>query len=1314
MNEELKEKLRGLSPEQLKALVTKMGKGRKELPKMPINPNNAYPLSASQKRIWFLSAIDPDSYLYTNPIAIQVSSPQVMNIDRWEKSFKMVAGRNDIMRTSFSEVDGELRQIIHDDLDFEFNVIDFTHLSSDDQRKELDCFLRKDGQETIRIDEYPLFRHTYIKLEKTKFVLVYTSHHIISDAWSSSILFTEVIAAYDSLTSQEEDTSSASNYQFVDHVHWENDWEKSPAFDKSLEAWKGMIPDTLEPINLPYDFQRPQLLENVGGLITERVNVELTEKLAAFSKANNANMFHTLLAGFNVLLNNYSHQEDIAVGIPLANREVKEFQTMIGMFLNTLPFVSKVNRDGTILDYIKEIKGISEKIQVNQQFPFQRLVDEVQPVRDLSVSAIFQILFVYQNIPSLYEVNGTVLEPIRTDFGVSKYELNLWVEEVNGELYLSLTYQTSLFKRESVELLLERYLYLLNEILSNGTTPIRALQIEESNESVAPIISPSSGSYLDEFRKTSLANPDVLAVNDGENQLSFSELDLLSSRLAVVIAEKTQANLVGLLVDRSYWQIVCILAIHKAGKAYVPLNEEWSIAHRDEVISDSKIGLTITETSTENLPSETLTLDQLKQELENSNLEGIDLAPKAEDLAYIIYTSGSTGKPKGVQVEHGQIQNYSNAIWKRLKLNVGDRCALVSSMSVDLGYTQVYPAISFGACIDILPKSHITDPILLEKYFETHPHDSLKIVPSHLASLLSAENGVKLLPKKVLVLGGEKIPTHLIQTIRELAPNLRIINHYGPTETTIGVITNELGNINSNDLIPIGAALDGNFVRIEDEEGNQVPKGIIGEIVIYGNNVTRGYLNDADDVKKRFVTRDRIRSYRTGDLGKLNLEDNIEFIGRSDRQVKLKGHRIELSALEFLATGLSSNKDLAVNVKNDSLRFFIGGEEEESLEASLTAQLPSYLVPFEIVYLKEIPRLGNGKVDYTSLSLLESSKSKNASTSFRPPKDELELKLLGIWKKVLQLDTLSLEDNFFEAGGNSLVAIKLISEVNRGFNVQLNVGEIFESNSVEAMASKLRKGDQGGSESNALVLLRKGTGNTNLFLVHPAGGDVLVYYSLASQLDPALNVYGLQNGVMDTDHASIPEMATDFLAQIGTLSESAIFAGWSMGALVAYEMALQLDRSSGTLAEVILLDQIAPGTAAGANLSEGEKILLFAQKVGELVGGKLDINRDEILEGSALERSTLFLREFKKFKLVPPELKEEEFHGYLQKMIHHNKITAEYTGASYNGKVNLMRADDSSFVPNEFNDLEGYGWENYATDLAINPVIGNHITMMRP
>ncbi len=1332
MDQALKNKLTNLSPQQLKELMKKMGKERKELPLIPRNELQQYPVTGAQKRMWFLSKLDPDSYLYTNPIGIRIKSKGSLDIDLYVHGFRKVVQRHEIMRTSFFSREGQIMQQIHPDVSFSIEKIDLQTFPETEKQAAVDEILATDGKTPIRIEDFPLFKFKLLVLSSQEFVLLYTSHHIISDAWSSSAIFREMQEIYEQTLAGKQEETAHFKYQFVDYVYWEQTWSESEEYRQALSKWKSLLPAVPEPLNLPLDFVRPAVIHYEGGLEKTKLQSDFVHRLHEFSRKEGVNLFHTLLAGFNVLLHYYSRNDEIVVGIPLANRKLKEFQRTVGMFLNTLPHRTVMDPSTSFRTYLQQVKSISQEMVIHQDFPFEKLVEELNPPRDLSIAPIFQVLFVFQNIPDMYQWDDLDVSPIKPDYHISKYELNLWIEEVAGGLFLSMTYQTRLFKKESIALFLNYYTEMLATLIDDPELSISDLR-PQKQEIRGPLStwSPPTDPYIRAFEKHASVRGDALALAYDTTSFSYRQLNEKANQLAHYLRQFNKTKpLIAFLLPRSAEQIISILAIHKVGGAYLPIDPAITEERLHMLLNDAGVDLLITQSAYHSLFKNTsvkwVLLDDERQEIEHCRSDDPGIVLQPQDLAYVLYTSGTTGISKGVCIEHAQLSNYAQSIWKRMGLPSDSRFATVSGITTDLGNTQIFPALMHGAAVDMVPDAYITNPALLANYTHEHAIDCLKIVPSLLTSLLRTPNAAAVLPLKLLILGGEKTTASMVNEIRKHRPGLRIINHYGPTETTIGILTHEIGAVQPESMIPLGVPLDNNNVFIMDTKGRVIPNGMPGEIVISGLNVGRGYHQNEKLTQTVFSADSEhtmLRTYRTGDLGRKNTDGTISFLGRIDRQVKIRGFRVEPEAIErTILRHQDITQAVVLEQEGRLLAYVVLAEFAKlgipQLKHQLRNGLPAYMVPDEITALPQLPRLSNGKINIRALRAYNAVSSDTIMKAIAP-RNEVELAISRLWKDLLKVNSISVTDNFFEVGGTSLAAIEFVAKLNQLFDTELGIGILFEYNTIQSLAV-LVKSCNHTSDNSSMVLLKKGTSDHYLFFVHPAGGDVFSYYELASKIDPAFHVYGLQSMDFNLPDHSIHALAERYLDAIRTEIPVGVyvFGGWSMGAYVAYEMAQQWQTLTHEAVPVILLDQRAPGRAeanSAEKISVLERQVAFARKIEHLTGKKNNLTNHLLEPLSITERTGLFLEAFKESHLVPDELETHQFQGFLDKMMEHHDITARYRAHHYEGSVLLIKAADSTaFEESNPAYAECYGWSGLVSEhLRTETVPGNHVSIMR-
>lgn len=1371
MNKELEGRLAALSPDQIKSLVKRLGKesapAKARARRVERAPGQQHPLSQAQKRLWFISQLSPESSAVNNPGALRARTSVPLDRHLFERSINEVGRRHEILRTTFHSVNGNPVQVVHEEMKLTVGWEDLSALPTEEREREALRLAVAEGRQVFDLATGPLFAMKVLRLGEFDYVLLITSHHIISDGWSMGMLSTESAHIYNALANNRAHQLPEPELQYVDYVYWEQEWMRGERFREHLDYWKQKLDWQPEPLALPADRPRPSVMSDRGSIEKLALPPALAESLRSFASRDGVTLFHLLIAAFKTLLYRYTGQEEIVVGTSMANRNQREFQSVMGLFINTLPIRTRITGEQTFRDYLREVQATCLEAWQHQGVPFERLVEELNPARSLNAHPLFQVMFVHQNVPSLYVVPGMELELLKIDYQTSKFDLNLWVEEFNDELLLTLHYSTDLFDATTAKRILTHYQTILESIVREPDRPIKYLDYLSRPErdfvlrrNVAAKDAPLDyASFSLRFEQQVEQTPDALAVEGFCERLTYRELNARANRLARYLQDRGVADesVVGLLLERDASALVGMLAIMKAGAAYLPLDPThpqervaWLLKDADAhvLLTEERFRSLVESLSDESSSMNAVYLDTHWEEIAHNRDENLEHWSHGEQLAYVIYTSGTTGAPKGVGVEQRNLVNYCDAVWREMRLAAGDRFANVSSLAADLGNTMIFPPLAHGGCVRLVPQELTTDARLLAEHFEREPVDCLKIVPSHMRALLDAESACHILPEKLLMLGGEAASNDLIERVRATGAQCRVINHYGPTECTVGALTYEVTDTRAHaargDSLPIGFPLAGCDAYVLDAEMQPVPVGVCGELYIGGACVARGYLNRSDQTAARFVPapfgeqvdgrlyRCGEHLYRTGDRAKILEDGAIEFLGRVDRQVKIRGYRVELPEIENALRQHTDVLDAVVlppdeNDPKQQLVAFIQTRSETvpdtaALKDHLAKFLPSHMIPASFAFVEAMPLTANGKIDYRAFPR---STETGTEASYTPPRDQIELELASIWQELLGLECVGVTDNFFELGGHSLLAVQLLSRVNQKFHRALPLASLFECGTIEGLAELIRR-DNASAYSSPLVSVREGAGR-QLFFVHPAGGNVLCYYELARGLGDNFAFYGLQAAPHNGNGArrSISSLARQYLDAIpdARSSEPPVFGGWSMGALVAFEMARLYAGEQDQLPTVVVLDQPAP-RADGDRAAKDEelsRLLAFSKKVSQLIGRDIGITRDALAEASASERSAVFLEKFKTARLVPEATSVADFQGFLDLLLAHNDAAANYSPAIYDGRVVVFRAEESLIIEPEMRVALGsegereldLGWQRYASQpVEVINVPGNHVTMI--
>jgi amino acid adenylation domain-containing protein len=1053
------------------------------------------PLSFAQQRLWFLDQLAPGNPAYNIPLAVQLIG--VLRRSALEAAFHEVVRRHEALRTSFLSVSGQPVQRIADQAAVPLPLIDLETLEKPAQEIELRRLVRAETLRAFDLAAGPLFRTTLVRLEACRHAVLVTMHHVVSDGWSLGVLLGELGALYGAFSEGRPSPLPELVVQYVDYALWQRTWLSGERLDAEIAWWKHKLAGVPVHLELPADRPRPPRQSFRGGAWPVSLAPESRNALVSLGRDAGATPFMVILALFQALLARWSGQEDFLVGTPIAGRTRAETEPLIGFFVNTLALRSDLAGEPSLRVLLGRVREAALDAYAHQEIPFERLVEEIQPDRDLGRPALVQTLLALQNTPvTAAQVSELTFLPLEEEGETAKLDLSLHLSEQEDWIRGRFTYSTDLFEAATVARLAERFQRLLDGAV---TGPDRRL-------SEVPLLSPAEGHQLvvesggapapaptdercihDLFAEQARKSPGAPAVLGEDGELTYAELGRRVRRLSLLLraAGVGPDQPVILQAERGVGLVVGLLGILDAGGAYLAVDPDLPQARLELLAGDSRAILAVTRRGL----SDTLPGGLRRIFLEDLEEEGPDLSelspelPRAAvlpgHLAYVLYTSGSTGRPKGVMVEHRQLAAYVRGAVERLAPPDGASFASVSSFAADLGNTSIFAALLGGGCLHVVPRERLADAAAMADWMEHHPVDGLKIVPSHLAALLTAERPERLLPRRRLVLGGEALPWNLVERVRSLAPDCRVFNHYGPTETTVGVVAGEAGKAGSGPSVPLGRPLGQTRAWVVDRRLQLVPFGVPGELYIGGPQVTRGYLGRPDLTAERFIPDPfsggaGARLYRTGDMVRQRGE-GIEFLGRTDDQVKIRGFRIELPEIESTLLALPGVREAAalVRQKGDdrSLYAFVAmepgaPEDAAALLARLRAQLPAALVPSVLAFVETLPRTSNGKIDRQALASVQAGSP--VSESLPTAGDAADIDpvtriIAAIWEEVLGLPRVGPHDDFFAIGGHSLLATRVCSRIREACAVELPLRALFEAGTPERLAAVVREARRGAA-----------------------------------------------------------------------------------------------------------------------------------------------------------------------------------------------------------------------------------------------------------
>ncbi|MEN6350336.1 MAG: amino acid adenylation domain-containing protein [Syntrophomonas sp.] len=1298
-----------------------------------------FPLSLAQQRLWFMDQLEPGNPMYNIPEAFRMSGS--LNAEALRRTFEAIVSRHESLRTTFRMVDEQPMQCIAEKGSISLCVTDLTDIPEADRGKEGERLKGEEFGKPFDLVHGPLFRVNLLRLGEEEHILLLTMHHIISDGWSIGVLMQEMAALYNAFSQGTTPSLPELPIQYADFAEWQREWLKGDVLESQTSYWKQQLGGTLPILELPTDHPRPAIQTYRGKRKSFVLPKIMEEALKALSQREGGTLFMTALAAFQTLLHRYTGQDDVIVGSVTANRNRVEIEGLIGFFVNTLALRTDLSGNPTFRELLKKVREVALGAYAHPDLPFDMLIEELNLPRDPSYNPLFQVMFLFQNAPmEAFRLSGLTLTSLEAETDTAKFDLTLELIEGLEGLSCSIGYNSDLFNSDTIERMAGHFRTLLQGIVANPdarlselpllTEPERHQLLVEWNDTHADY--PRDKCIHELFEEQVERTPDAMALNYEDQGLTYRELNRRANRLAHYLRKLGVGPevLVGICMERSLEMMVGLLGILKAGGAYVPMDPDFPPERLAFLAEDAGAPVVLTQKKLADvlpgIAARKIYLDA--PEYHQSAMEMPDTNPEkevsAENLVYVIYTSGSTGRPKGVSVEHRQLVNYVQGIRERLAFEPGWSYATVSTIAADLGNTVVFPSWCTGGCLHVISKDRLADPVELADYFERYRIDCLKIVPSHLAALLTGPDPQNLMPHRRLILGGEASRCDWIENLQKYATDCRIFNHYGPTETTVGVLTYPVGGVLPalvSGTLPLGRPLPNSKIYILDAQQQPVPVGVPGQLYVSGDGVTRGYWNRPEKTAERFMVNwfsdyPGDRMYRTGDRARYLPDGNIEFLERVDQQVKIRGFRIELGEIESILSEHEAVREVKVIAREDvpgdkRLVAYIvpNGKSIPSLDALreyLKGKLPEYMIPGAFMMLEKIPLTPNGKVDHRALPLPEYTRPE-LEEAYAAPRTPVEQALAEIWAEVLGVKQVGINDNFFQLGGHSLLAVRLFVRIRKWAGVDLPLAILFRSPTVRSLAEILDpRGSialvSGGTlpeisvpiqQWRSLVPIHPEGRRSPVFLIHAVGGNLLYYQSLLSYLGPDQPVYGLQARGIDgllSPHSSMKEMAGYYIAEIRTVQPSGPYflGGASFGGTCAFEIAQQLAQQGEKVAFLALLDSIGPGASGYRAWRTSLKRRIFRATDD-------DATQQTFLPIYFLKRLYVYLSNRMRtlycdfFRLtkrpIPLELRDWDLYRK------HNKAINSYVPQQYPGPVTLFRGPEGNDWP--YNDPE-LGWKD--------------------
>jgi amino acid adenylation domain-containing protein len=1198
MTPELVEQLREHKAQIIEFLSKEtVGADIEDLDAIPVvSRANPIPLSFGQESLWFLDQLKSDTASYNIPIKLQF--PGELDEEILRRSLTEIVRRHEILRTCIRTVAGRPVQIISPATTLSFPVVDLTDLPPETREEEANRQCAEHAKRPFTLDRDWMLRVILFRLERDRHILLLNLHHIASDAWSLDILLYELRTLYEAYSKGQPSPLEDLPVQYADFAVWQRERLTAEVYARQLKYWKCQLDDVPPVLELPTEWTRPAVQTFRGAVETILIPGELAIALRALSQREGVSLFMTMLAAFQVLLYRYSGQQDIVVGSPIVNRSRTGLESLIGLFVNTLPLRVDLSGNPTFRELLLRVREVVLGAYDNQDIPFEALVKDLQPERNLSYSPVFQVLFALQNaVPKLANLK-TQSEFVSS--ATSKFDLSLYVRDNANGMAAEIEYCTDLFGRQMIRQMSDHLVVLLNGIVENLHERINTLPLLTAVEKKC-LLAASQQTRIDHGRDQCLdemveeqvrSNPNRCAVRFGENLLTYKELSERADKVAMSLRLHGIGpnDLVGLCIERSIDMVVALLGILKAGGAYLPLDPLYPPERLRFMLEDAAPKAVLTQKAlVRALPSgktQFIFFDDTWQLNSDTGFAPVQATVRGpDDLAYVIYTSGSTGTPKGVQITHRSIVNFLKSMRDKPGLTADDTLLAVTTLSFDIAALELFLPLTVGALLVVASFEAAADASQLIALMERHQVTMMQATPATWHLLIQA--GWRGRSNLKSLCGGENWSSELAEQL--LSRCASVWNMYGPTETTVWSSAHE---IRRDERVLIGPPIANTSFYVLQADLQLAPSLVPGELYIGGAGVARGYLKRPELTNEKFVANpfNGDRLYRTGDLVRYLTDGKLEFLGRTDTQVKVRGFRIELDEIASALRRHGSVEDAVVLVQahgqfDDRLvAYIVMANDRKSnvgdLQGFLKHQLPSYMVPSAFEIVDRFPLTPAGKVDRKALQKIPARQT--VKGSHVPPRTVTERVLAEIWGEILGVDSVGADDDFFDLGGHSMMIVQLIYRVNVARNVRLGVPDLFRNPTVKQLAAVIDSQQAKGPRQPAVIPLQEGGSEIPLYFVY-AGPDE---FHLARLMGTRRPVFGIEvpwpvkwrKAVESNQSSLFPDMqqlvapfAEVLFAHVGT--SPCMLAGHSFAGLIAVEAARQLQRLGGKVETVIVVDK---------------------------------------------------------------------------------------------------------------------------------------------
>ncbi|MBE7122189.1 non-ribosomal peptide synthetase [Bacillus cereus] len=1075
VNDLAKELERKMKVEQMEPIL--------KIEKVFLNEADLLP-SFSQQGLWFIDQFDPGSSAYNIPFSFRFTGS--LDLEVLKQSLSTIVKRHEVLRSVFTKSDGQPKLTIVPFNEVDFCIIDLKEVSKEKKETQAMKLIQQEASKPFDLVKGPLFRFGVICLTDQEHLVYINIHHIVFDGWSLSVFMNELEVLYKAYLDSEPSILPELSIQYIDYAYWQRRWSEGKEFNKQLSYWKKQLSGELPNLQLPTNRLCSKRQTASGANYKFKLSSTLSDQLKLWSRQEGITLNMTLLAAFKVLLFKYTGQKDLLVGTPIAGRNREEIEKLIGFFVNTLLIRTNLNGNPTFKEFLNQVRDVCLEAYSNQDVPFEKVVEELNPERHVRQSTFFEVMFIHQNMPVKYiDLPKLKVESIDIGKEVTKFDLTMITQEEEGFIVGEIVYDCELFDTYMIKRMAGHYQQLLELILENPFNKVDTLSMVTEAEREQLVVEwnkteteyPNDKCIHELFEEQVEKSPNSIAVEFESQTFTYQELNNCANQLAHFLREHgvKAETLVGICMEKSIDMVIGILGILKAGGYYLPLDPSHPKDRLKHMVEEADPKLIISQQSLSEkcrhfYVGKVLCVNEKSIQLKKkSNLIKVTTP---ESLAYVYYTSGSTGKPKGIVNIHKGVVNYLSFLSNAYHISDSDIVLQLASFSWDAAIRDTLKPLTVGAKLVLISENDSKDPnIILSKIEDCKITCILSIIPARLKTLTSTYKNSNCNSVRLILVSGEMLTKQVVEHTYRAFKNALISNQYGPTECTL---TTSFFPIDPQkdfrkENISVGRPIDNMQIYLLDEYLQPVPVGVIGGIYIGGVGVTKGYLNQPELTASRFIQNPFDKKsdsyiYKTGDLACYLPDGNIELLGRSDRQVKIRGFRVELDELEGLLEKNPKIVTAIVVVKQDKNRdnlliCYIHSHDCTDITVSelhqyLSDFVPNYMIPSHFILIDSIPLTTNGKIDRRALPDVDPNKLK-LKMNYVEPRGYTEQTLVKIWSQVLDIDLIGIYDNFFELGGHSLIATRVLSRICSTFNIELPLSILFEAPIIAELADRI-------------------------------------------------------------------------------------------------------------------------------------------------------------------------------------------------------------------------------------------------------------------